>query len=151
MSNEQWKQEVLNYITETRFAILSYVREDNVPVLRSMGSFVPSGLDIYFSTKKSAAKVQGIEKNKQVSFFFEHDNQTLDSWKSVLLIGEAAQVEQESELNKAVALLSDRSPRFKERIANGDLPNTAIFKITAREVEYLDYSKGPGFVQKFKL
>ena len=151
MSDKQFEEEVREYISTTRFAILSYVREDRVPVPRSMCSFVPDGLDIYFSTPKVTAKVKEIGINKRVSFFFEHDNQALDSWKSVLLIGEAEQVEQEPELSKAVGLLSGRNPRFKERVAKGELPNTAIFKIRTREVEYLDYSKGPGFVQKFKL
>lgn len=151
MSNEQWQKEVTEYIKETKYAILSYVREDGVPVLRSMGGFVLSGLDIYFSSGKATAKVNEIEKHKQVSFFFEQDNQTLPAWKSVLLIGDAEQVAEGGERDKAVELLSNKSPKFKEKVANGELPNIAIFKIKAREIQYLDWSKGPGNVQKIIL
>ncbi|HWR57063.1 MAG: pyridoxamine 5'-phosphate oxidase family protein [Bacillota bacterium] len=151
MSNTQWQEEVGEYIKGSKFAILAYIREDGVPVLRSMGSFAPIGLDLYFSTPQAAAKVKEIEKHKQVSFFFEHDNQTLPAWRSVLLIGEAAQVSKECELSKAVELLSNKSPKFKEKVANGELTNTAVYKLKTREIEYLDWSKGPGTVQKIKL
>ncbi len=153
MSNQHWEAEVTDYINRTKFAVLAYVRGDKAPLLRSMGSFAlaGNGFDLYFSSRQAAAKVGEIEANEQVSFFFEHDNQSLESWRNVLLIGRAEQVKDEAELNKAIERLGSRSPRFKERIAGGDLPNTAIFKIATREVEYLDYSKGFGSVQKFKL
>lgn len=151
MSCEQLKSEVLDYITKSEFAVLNYVREDKAPVSRAMGSFVPSGLDLYFSSRRDAAKVKEINANKKVSFFFEHDNQELSVWKNVLLIGDAELVESESELKTAVELLGARNPRFKERVAKGELQNTAIFKIKTQEIEYLDRTKGQGYVKKISL
>jgi nitroimidazol reductase NimA-like FMN-containing flavoprotein (pyridoxamine 5'-phosphate oxidase superfamily) len=151
MSQEQWEKEVVDYVDKTKFAVLAYVRNDQTPVLRSMGSFVPSGLDIYFSTRKDAAKVQEITGHKRVSFFFEHDNQELGQWKNLLFIGEAEKVDNGSELNRAVELLGNRNPRFKERVAKGDLPSTQIFRLKTKEIECLDYGKGIGHVQKITL
>jgi len=147
----KWEEEVIGYMANTRFAILAYIREDKTPILRSMGSFAPNGLELYFSSHKDAVKVKEMETNQQVSFFFEHDNQVLESWKNVLIIGKAELIEQEPELNRAIELLSSKNPRFKERIAKGELVNSVIYKIKTREIEYLDYSNGFGFVQKFKL
>lgn len=151
MSCEQLKSEVLDYITKSEFAVLNYVREDKAPVSRAMGSFVPSGLDLYFSSRRDAAKVKEINANKKVSFFFEHDNQELSTWKNLLLIGDAELVDSESELKTAVELLGARNPRFKERVANGELQNTAIFKIKTQEIEYLDRTKGQGYVKKISV
>ena len=151
MSQEQWRGEVTEYIDKTKFAVLAYVRNDQTPVQRSMGSFAPKGLDIYFSTRKDAHKVKEIVDNKRISFLFEHENQELSQWRNVLLIGEAAKTDNIEELDSAVELLSSRSPRFKERIAKGELANIQIFKLKTSEIEYLDYGKGIGHVQKIIL
>jgi general stress protein 26 len=151
MSQEAWKEEVVSYIDATRFAVLAYVRHDGTPLQRSMGSFAPKGLDLYFSTRKEAAKVQSISEQKRISFLFEHDDQELTQWKSVLLIGDAEKIDSGAELDLAVSTLSLRNPRFKERIDKGELPITQIFKLKAEEVEYLDYGKGFGQVQKTVL
>ncbi len=151
MSETSWQSDVVDYITKTRFAVFGYVREDRTPVLRSIGSFALSGFNLYFSSGKDAPKVREIEKNPQVSFFFEHDNQSLENWKSVLVLGKAELLTAGTEYNNAVELLSNRNPRFRERASKGELANTAIFKIKAREIEYLDYSMGFGTVQKHKL
>lgn len=151
MSQEQWEKDVVSYIDKTRFAVLAYVRSDAAPLVRSMGSFVPSGLDLYFSTRKDAAKVKEIGDQKRVSFFFEHDDQELNQWQSVLLIGDAVKVDDGAELNRAVELLSNRSPRFKERVEKGELASTQIFRLKTDEVEYLDYGKGFGHVEKVTL
>ena len=138
MGQEQWKQDVVRYIDKTRFAVLAYVRNDSAPLLRSMGSFVPSGLDLYFSTRKDAGKVKEIGDNGRISFLFEHDNQELNQWKSVLLVGAAVKVDSGEELTKAVDLLSNRNPRFKERVEKGELAGTQIFRLKTDEIEYLE-------------
>ena len=137
--------EILNYILESRFALLTYVRGDLTPVSRAMGSFAPHGADLYFSTARESAKVGEIEKNRRVSFYFEHDNQAPESWKSVLLIGDAEEVRGGSpDYATALDSLGARSPRFRERIAKGDLESAVIYRIVTREIEYLDRSKGHG-------
>lgn len=151
MSQEQWRDEVVDYVEATKFALLAYVRSDQAPVLRSMGSFVPSGLELYFSTRKDAAKVQEITENPRISFFFEHDDQELSKWRNILFIGQAEKVDKGDELARAVELLGNRNPRFKERVAKGELPFTQIFRLKTQEIEYLDYGKGIGHVQKIIL
>lgn len=150
-NKQQGHEEILDYIVNSKFAVLTYVRNDLAPVSRAMGSFAPDGLDLVFSTRKEAAKVREISGNKRVSFFFEHDNQSPGAWKNVLLIGDAEQVAEGAEFKKAVELLSAKSPRFRERAANGELSDTAIYKVRAKEIEYLDRTKGPGFIQKITL
>jgi pyridoxamine 5'-phosphate oxidase len=144
-------EEISNYIQQTKFAVLTYVRHDLTPISRAMGSFALDGNDLIFSTRRDAGKVGEIGRHRRVSFFFEHDNQAPDTWKNVLLIGEAEPVTGGPDLDTAVAQLSARSPRFRERAARGELSDTAIFRIRTREIEYLDRSAGYGAVQKIHL
>ncbi|MBJ6724345.1 pyridoxamine 5'-phosphate oxidase family protein [Geomesophilobacter sediminis] len=151
MGREQWNNEVTTYVDKTRFAVLAYVREDGTPQLRSMGSFVPDGLKLYFSTRKDAAKVGEIGKQERITFFFEHEGQELNQWQNVHLAGPAARVEEGEEYRRAVQLLSERNPRFKERVEKGELPNIQLFRLDTEEVEFLDYGKGFGHVEKVTL
>jgi nitroimidazol reductase NimA-like FMN-containing flavoprotein (pyridoxamine 5'-phosphate oxidase superfamily) len=110
-----------------------------------MGSFVPDGADLYFSTGLNTAKVVEVEKNQRVSFYFEHDNQVPESWKSVLLVGDAELLHSgSSAYETAVGLLAVKSPRFRERVEKGELNSAAVYRINTRELQYLDRSKGNG-------
>jgi nitroimidazol reductase NimA-like FMN-containing flavoprotein (pyridoxamine 5'-phosphate oxidase superfamily) len=152
MSQPENQSDILNYIQETRFSLLTYVRSDLTPVSRAIGSFALDGTGLFFSTGKENAKVREIENHKRVSFYFEHDNQNPASWKSVLLIGDAEQVNAGSATyDNAVARLSAKSPRFRERIANGERESVAIYRINTSEFEYLDRSKGNGPARKIFL
>lgn len=143
MSREEHLAEILQYIVDSRYALLTYVRSDLTPISRTMGSFAPDGVDLFFSTGKATAKVPEIEKNRRTSFFFEHDNQAPEHWKSLLLIGDAEPLSAgSSDYDKAVERLAAKSPRFRERVEKKDLDSAAIFRINTRELEYVDRSKG---------
>lgn len=151
MPLEQRKSEISDYVNATRFATLAYIREDGSPVQRSFGSFALAEYDVIFSTRKAAAKVRDSATNRQVSFLFEHESQELATWRNALFVGEAHKIEDARELDWAVGILSARNPRFKERIEKGELPNIQLFKLRTRDIEYIDYGKGAGHVEKFTL
>lgn len=149
MSDAAVQAEILQYILESKHAVLTYVRRDLAPVNRAMGSFAPLGNDLFFSTGKDTAKVAEIEHNKRVSFYFEHDNQAAEQWKSVLLIGKAEQVQTGGkDYDAAIQRLSAKSPKFRDRVAKGDLGNAAIYKVAVSELEFVDRSKGYGPPQR---
>ncbi|MEI8102545.1 MAG: pyridoxamine 5'-phosphate oxidase family protein [Chlorobium sp.] len=149
MSQTANKNEIQSYIVDSKYALLTYVRSDLSPISRTIGSYAPDGENLFFSTGKESAKVDEIEKNKRVSFFFEHDNQAPESWKSLLLIGDAEPITVGStDYEKAIERLGAKSPRFRERIAKGDLDSAIIYKVKTSELEYLDRSKGKGPAQK---
>ena len=151
MPLEQRKSEITDYANTTRFATLAYIRDDGSPVQRSFGSFALADYDVIFSTRKEAAKVRDISTNNKVSFLFEHDSQELPKWRNALFIGEAHKIEDPRELDWAVGILSARNPRFKERIDKGELSVIQLFKLKTTDIEYIDYSRGAGHVEKFTL
>ncbi|NMW22544.1 MAG: pyridoxamine 5'-phosphate oxidase family protein [Chlorobiaceae bacterium] len=152
MSHSEVKTEILKYILDAKYGLLNYVRSDQSPISRTIGSFAPDGENLFFSTGKESSKVREIEKNNRVSFFFEHDNQAPESWKSLLLIGDAEPVSVGSAVyDTAVERLGAKSPRFRERIAKGDLANAVIYRIKTSELEYLNRSNGNTPLQKIAV
>lgn len=135
---------VKQYVGETKFVILATAGKDGVPVLRTLGSFVNDGLDIYFSTGKNTAKVEQILNQPNVTLLFQHEGQQLPAFVNVAITGEAKQVQCENGYKKAVNLLSGKSARFKERAEKGELEDTAIFKVTPKSLKVLDFSRGTG-------
>lgn len=146
-------EKVKTYIRNTKFATLGYVSTTGVPALRAMGSFNIDDLNLYFSSSKSAAKVSNIAVNPTISFLFQHEGQELATFKNVTYVGKAEEIKCETEYNKAVKLLSEKSPRFKERAEKGQLGETALFKVVPESIYYLDYTKGIGLdsVREIKL
>jgi nitroimidazol reductase NimA-like FMN-containing flavoprotein (pyridoxamine 5'-phosphate oxidase superfamily) len=151
MSKQNWKQEIDGYVKNVPFAALAYVRSDGTPVQRTLGSFARHDINLFFSTRIDAAKVKEIENNPRVSFLFEADNQQLPAWKNVLVIGKAAPVTGDSELKLATELLSARNPRFKERVSKDGLKDTQVFRLQTEEIQFLDFAKGQGHLQKISL
>jgi nitroimidazol reductase NimA-like FMN-containing flavoprotein (pyridoxamine 5'-phosphate oxidase superfamily) len=143
MSDHTNLDEVRQYIRQSIFGVLSYVREDLAPIARSIGSFAIDGDDLFFSTAKNAAKVREIALHPRVSFHFEHEGQSLENWKNVLLVGDAELTSPGSaEHELAVGLLSAKSPRFRDRVERGEVGAIAIFRVRVHEFQYLDVTKG---------
>lgn len=143
MCNDR-KNKVVEYLNQTKWIILATVDKSQTPVLRTLGSFAVDGLTTYFSTGKSTAKVDQIESNPKVSVFFQHENQELPSFVTVSVCGIANKVTSEEEVNKVITLLSNRSPKFKEKVEKGELDNSVFFRVDPNEVKLLDFSKGIG-------
>ena len=138
------QQTVAEYIGKTRVSALATVRADGVPVIRAIGGFAPDGLEIYFSTAKTSAKAAQIGDGAPVSFYFQHDGQEIGTFKYVSLIGRASALNAEPDRQKAIGILSARSPRFKARAEKGELADTVLYRVTPAEIKYLDFAKGPG-------
>lgn len=138
------QKEALAYISSTRFGLLTYVRSDKSPVTRAMGSFALDGADIVFSTQTKAAKVAAITADKRISFFFEQDNQEPAKWINALVIGDVESPQNDSEKDHLIAILSQRNPKFKEKVEKDGLTGTSIFTLKTKEIQYLNRSNGLG-------
>jgi pyridoxamine 5'-phosphate oxidase len=138
------KEIIQKYLEETRYVVLATVNEKQAPALRTLGSFAPDELHVYFSTGKTTAKVEQIRLNHQVAVLFQHENQKINSFINITISGEAQELNNEAERNKAIALLSVRNPRFRERADKRELDGTAFFRVDPKEIKVVDFSKGSG-------
>lgn len=105
--------EIQDFIRKTRWAMLATVREDRAPAMRVMGSFVPDGWDLLFSTSKHARKVSHIAANPSVCFHFQHEGQEPSRFSYVCIVGGAAEVTEPAELQRAIELLGAKSARLR--------------------------------------
>jgi len=151
MTEQELKQEIVQYVKDIPYGVLAYVRADGVPVQRTFGAFAFDHDDIVFSSRKAAAKVQAIVNHPKVSFFLERMDQELNAWKSVLYVGEAAPIENAEELKVALAALSARSPFIKDLVEQGAMGEFQLFRLRTSEIEYLDFGKGFGYVDKIAV
>jgi pyridoxamine 5'-phosphate oxidase len=142
MSNTETLSEIHGYIRGNRYAALIYMREDLSPIARAIGSFVYDGGNLYFSTGRESAKIKEIARHPRVSILFEQEGQLLETWKSVLLVGDASELQAGTdEYAHVVSLISEKSPRFRERAERGELSSAVIFRIRGQEYQFLDYSR----------
>jgi len=131
------------YLNQTKFIVLA-TNNEQVPIVRTLASFAVDNLTTYFSTGKKTDKVQQIKSNPQVSILFQHENQEIGSFVNATITGKATEITEKIELEKAIKVLSDRSPRFKERVDKGEIDNNIFFRIDPQELKVLDFSKGLG-------
>lgn len=147
------KVQIREYIQTTKWATLAYVRDDGAPMLRVMGSFAlaATGVDLYFSSDLNAAKVTQIELHPRVTFYFQHEGHTFADYRNVSIIGEARRVLDGPDYDEAVSLLRVKSPHFKELAETNQLHTTALYRISTREVNGLDYTRPVGPDRVIKL
>lgn len=138
------KDQISTYLNKTKFIILATVNKEQSPVQRTLGSFAVDGLTAYFSTHKSTAKVEQIEANPKVSIVFQHESQELSSFINVSLTGKANKLEEKEDIDKAIQLIGNRNPRFKERAGRDELNDNVFFQVNPQEIKVLDFSKGAG-------
>lgn len=133
-----------DYLNQTKFIVLSTINNEQIPTLRTLASFAVDELTTYFSTGKVTDKVQQIKANPQVSVLFQHENQELRAFYNATITGNATEITADIEREKAIKLLSDRSPNFKARVEKGEIGNNVFFRIDPQEIKVLDFSKGLG-------
>lgn len=140
-----WK-DAEDYIASTKTVILGTANKEGVPSLRTLASFANDGLVIYLSTSKGSGKVEQLKENPNAVLLFQQEGQELPKFRNVTLTGSIATVCSKcgEEYARAVKLLSDRSPRFRERAEKGQLDGNVILKLTPTRLKLLDFSKGAG-------
>jgi uncharacterized pyridoxamine 5'-phosphate oxidase family protein len=140
MADNQLLPVIQDYIDKTPRSVLATVTKDNIPAIRTIGSFTREGIDIYFYTRKSTAKYAQIKANPVVVFYFQHENQEASTFKNVVYTGKAQEIQEGDLLQRAIAILSKR-PKFKELAAKGELDSVALYRVEPLNIKLLDYGK----------
>lgn len=136
-------EESIKYVEESKVGLLVTVDENKVPFVRTIGAFSNEGANIYFVTAKEAQKVKHINLNPTVTFYFEKEGQTYDTFKTVSIIGDASEVTEKTELDKAIEAISLRYPIIKEKVANGEFEKSAIYVVKGKAIKLADYTQDP--------
>jgi len=137
--NSKTVEELTSHV---RFVSLATISEDG-PVIRSIGSWAIRGTTLYFSTSQSSAKVAQLAKDARVSVQLLAEGQELTSLRNFVLNGTAKLLEGEAR-DIAIGAIGARNARFRERATKGQLGDSAIYSVKAKQVKVLDFTKGLG-------
>jgi general stress protein 26 len=145
------KESALAFIAGARTGLLAIVREDGFPTNRPIGAFAPvapDSADIYFTTPAASPKARALRLNPRASFFFQSFTDAGTDYKGVSLVGEAVELAHDSaEFPAAVAAIAARSAFFRAKVEKGDLAETAIFRIRAKELRVSDFALKHGVTE----
>lgn len=125
-----------------RFISLATTSDDG-PVVRSLGSWAIRGTTLYFSTSRSSAKVAQLARDPRVSAQLLPEGQEIAKLHNLVING-AAQLLDGAARNAAIQAIGAKNPRFKERAEKGQLGDSVVYGVQAKQVKVLDFSKGLG-------
>ncbi|MCI1996400.1 MAG: pyridoxamine 5'-phosphate oxidase family protein [Clostridium luticellarii] len=141
--------EAIKYVEQSKTGLLITVGEDGAPYARVMGAFSNQGANLYFETGRKSNKVKHIKKNPIVTFYFQNENQSYNTFKSVSVTGETSEVLQgDDDFKSAVNGISVRYPVLKENVDKGDIGDSVIYRIKAKFVKLADYTRDPKEVKE---
>lgn len=133
----------IEYVENSKVGLLITVDDKKVPFVRPIGAFSNEGVNIYFLTAKETEKVNHINLKPIVTFYFENEGQPFDSFKSVAISGQASEVTENDELNRAIDAISIRYPIIKEKVSNGEFEKSSIYVVKGKSIKLADYTQSP--------
>jgi pyridoxine/pyridoxamine 5'-phosphate oxidase len=138
------QQKGLDIIQSKKGLVVNTVGLDGYPNTRIFYSHANEGYTVYFSSQATANKVKEIAANSKVNAYYDDSTQELQTWKNVVVYGDASPLEKDgAEYKKAVELISAKSANFKKRAEEGQLGASILFKIKPVRVKVLDFSQDP--------
>ncbi len=128
---------------------LATVRSDGFPQ-STVVSFVNEGMTIYFGTSRRSQKAANLRTCDKVSATI---TKPYDSWDEIVglsLAGHACEVTDAEEIAHASRLLLERFPQAAD-FEPGDTSDLMFVRIDPVAISLLDYRKGFGHTENFKL
>jgi nitroimidazol reductase NimA-like FMN-containing flavoprotein (pyridoxamine 5'-phosphate oxidase superfamily) len=129
---------------------IATLREDGWPQA-TVVSFVSDGAAIYFGTYPKSQKALNIARDNRVSVALTDPYRTWDEIRGVSLGGRARRVTEPDELARVAALMAEKFPQIAQFITAQSPDDLAIFRIDARVISVLDYTKGFGHTELFRV
>lgn len=137
------KEAIVTYLDTHRHCTLATVTPDG-SAHASVVSYVNQGLDIYFMTDPSSRKAKNIEHCPKIAMAVTEDYVDWDEIRGIHLSGTVEWVKDEAELKKAQKMFADKFPQVHKYLGAYGVTIDIIpfLKVTPKQIDYLDYSKG---------
>ncbi len=137
------KKAIIDYLDSHRHAALATVSEGGSPHVSTV-SYVSQGLDICFMTDPSSRKAKNIAFCNRIALAVTEDYQDWGEIRGVHLSGTVEWITDESQLKKAQKLFGQKFPQVHKYLDGYGVAIDIIpfLKISARSIDYLDYSRG---------
>jgi general stress protein 26 len=132
--------QAVKFIEQADAALLITINEENKPDSRLVGPFVNEMLNIYIFTLLNSRKIKQIEKNDNVSLYFQNRFSNTKEYKSISLFGIAGKIETEEEKEEIIKKLEIKSKGYKEWIVKDGWDKWTILKMKTEYIKYVDNS-----------
>jgi general stress protein 26 len=134
---------IASYLDSHRHMALATVKDDGSPYA-SIVSYVNKGLTIFFMTDPSSQKGKNIQFCPKVGVAISEDYLDWDKIEGVQLTGSVEWITDQTELKQVQQMFAHKFPQVHKYLAGYGVTIDIIpfLRITARSINYLDYSKG---------
>ena len=134
---------IATYLDSHRHMALATVKDDGSPYC-SIVSYVNKGVTIFFMTDPSSQKGKNIQFCPKVAVAVSEDYLDWDKIEGVQLTGSVEWITDPAELKQVQQMFAQKYPQVHKYLAGYGVTIDIIpfLRITAKTINYLDYSKG---------
>lgn len=134
---------IVGYLDSHRHLALATVKNDGSPYA-SVVSYVNKGLTIFFMTDPSSQKGKNIQFCPKVGVAISEDHLDWDKIEGVQLTGSVEWITDPAELKQVQQMFAQKFPQVHKYLSGYGVTIDIIpfLRITAKSINYLDYSKG---------
>jgi len=134
---------IVSYLDNHRHMALATVKDDGSPYA-SIVSYVNKGLTIFFMTDPGSQKGRNIQFCPEVGMAISEDYLDWDKIEGVQLTGSVEWITDQTELKQIQQMFAQKFPQVHKYLAGYGVTIDIIpfLRITAKSINYLDYSKG---------
>ena len=134
---------IVSYLDSHRHMALATVKDDGSPYASTV-SYVNKGLTIFFMTDPSSQKGKNIQFCPKVGVTISEDYLDWDKIEGVQLTGSVEWITDPTELKQIQQMFAQKFPQVHKYLSGYGVTIDIIpfLRITAKRINYLDYSKG---------
>ena len=134
---------IVSYLDSHRHMALATVKDDGSPYASTV-SYVNKGLTIFFMTDPSSQKGKNIQFCPKVGVAISEDYLDWDKIEGVQLTGSVEWITDQTELKQIQQMFAHKFPQVHKYLSGYGVTIDIIpfLRITAKRINYLDYSKG---------
>jgi uncharacterized protein YhbP (UPF0306 family) len=135
------KENIANYLKKFDHLQLGTVDENGQPMVHTV-SHVSDGSNVYFMTDSRTRKANNLMANPKVAFAVNADHKDWNEIQGVQMIGEAALITDENEVNQIMGMFAEKFPNLHDLPEDFDM---RLFKIEPRFGIYIDNTASFGY------
>ena len=134
---------IVSYLDSHRHMALATVRDDGSPYASTV-SYVNTGLTIFFMTDPGSQKGKNIQFCPRVGVAVSEDYLDWDKIEGVQLTGSVEWIADPAELKQVQQMFAQKFPQVHKYLSGYGVTIDIIpfLCITAKSINYLDYSRG---------
>ena len=134
---------IISYLDSHRHMALATVKDDGSPYC-SIVSYINKGLTIFFMTDPSSQKGKNIALCPKVGVAISEDYLDWDKIEGVQLTGSVEWITDPVELKQVQQMFAQKFPQVHKYLSGYGVTIDIIpfLRVTAKSINYLDYSKG---------